>query len=142
MANTSPIFPQTPKTSWVTLTTAGAATDGTTAVIGYTAGANGSRIDQIKVRALGTNVQTVLRLFVNNGNSSTSAANNSLVHEVTINATTASSTTSLADNDITITKGTDIAVPIPYLPANYRIYAAIGTAVSAGLQVTIHGADY
>lgn len=142
MANTSPIFPQTPKISWATLTSAAPAKDGTTATLVYTAGSNGARVDQIKVRALGTNVQTVLRLFVNNGGASNVAANNSLIHETTINATTLSETTALADNDITIAKGTDIAVPIPYLQAGYKIYAAIGTAVAQGLQVTIHGADY
>lgn len=142
-ANTTPIFPLTPKCSWATLTTAATEKNGTTATLVYSAGVNGSRIDQIKVRALGTNVQTVLRLFVNNGLANTaSAAYNSLIHEVTIAATNGVETSALADNDILITKGADVAVPIPYLPAGYKIYAAIGTAVASGLQITIHGGDY
>jgi hypothetical protein len=143
-ANFQPIFPLTPKTSWATLTTANTAKDGTgTVATVFTAGVNGARIDQIKVRALGTNVATVLRFFVNNGSANTTAANNSLVHEVTIPATTLSETAALVDNDITIVKNTtETAVPIPYLPAGFKLNVVIGTAVAAGLAVTVHGADY
>lgn len=142
-ANTTPIFPLTPKCQWKTLTTASTLRDGTGANLVYTAGPNGSRIDQIKVRAWGINAATVLRLFINNGSDYTVATNNSLIHETTIAATaSAPNDSALPDNDITITKGTEVVVPIPYLPAQYRIYAAIGTAVAAGLQVTIHGGDY
>ena len=142
-ANTSPIFPLTPDVSWGTLTAANTAKDGTgTVVTLFTAGANGSRIDQIKARALGTNVATVLRLFINNGLTNATPANNTLIHEVTIPATTLSEVAALADNDITITRGSDTLVPIPYLPAGYKINATIGTAVAAGLAVSICGGDY
>lgn len=143
-ANTTPIFPLTPDIQWGKLTTANTAKDGTgTVVTVFTAGANGSKIDQIKVRALGTNVATVLRLFVNNGNANTVADNNSLIHEVTIPATTLSEVAALADTDITITKNTtETAVPIPYLPAGYKLNATIGTTIAAGIQITVHGADY
>lgn len=142
-ANTVPIFPLTPKVSWGTVATANTAKDGTgTMVPVFTAGVNGSKIDQIKVRALGTNVATVLRFFVNNGSANSTAANNTLIHEVTIAATTLSEVAALTDNDITITKGADIAVPIPYLPNGYKINVAVGTTIAAGLQVTVHGADY
>ncbi len=138
-----PIFPVVPKTSWGTVTTANTAKDGTgTQVTVFTAGENGSRIDQIKVRALGTNVATVLRFFVNNGLDNTTAANNSLIHEVTIASTTVSEIAALADNDITIIKGLDVIPPIPYLPAGYKINIAIGTTISAGLAITVHGSDY
>jgi hypothetical protein len=144
-ANVQPIFPLTPKVSWGTVTTANTAKDGTgTVVTVFTAGVNGARIDQIKVRALGTNVATVMRFFVNNGSVNTTAANNSLAHEVTIAATTLSETSALADNDITINKdgGARTEVPIPYLPAGYKLNVTIGTTVAAGLAVTVWGADY
>jgi hypothetical protein len=108
----------------------------------FTAGANGARIDQIKVRALGTNTATVMRFFVNNGSANSSAANNSLVHETTIASTTLSEVASLTDNDILIQKGSNYVVPIPYLPAGYKINVTIGTTVVAGLHVTVHGGDY
>ena len=143
-ANTTPIYPLTPKVSWGTLATANTAKDGTgTVVTLFEAGTNGARIDQIKVRALGTNVATVLRLFVNNGSDSATAANNSLFHETTIAAATLSEVAALADNDLLIDKNTGEKVPpIQFLPAGYKINAAIGTTVAAGLQVTVSGADY
>lgn len=143
-ANTQPIFPLTPKVSWGTVTTANTAKDGTgTVVTVFTAGADGSRIDQIKVRALGTNVATVIRFFVNNGSTNATAANNSLVHDTTIAATTNSETAALVDNNITLTVNTTETVPpIPYLPAGYKLNITIGTTVAAGLQVTVWGADY
>ncbi|MBI4856174.1 MAG: hypothetical protein HY818_05485 [Acetobacterium woodii] len=142
-ANLQPIFPLTPKVSWGTVATANTVKDGTgTVVTAFTAGVNGSKIDQIKVRALGTNIATVLRIFVNNGSANTTAVNNTLIHEVTISATTLSEVAALTDTDVTITKGSDVVVPIPYLPAGYKINVAIGTTIAAGLQVTVHGADY
>lgn len=143
-ANTIPIFVLTPKVSWGNVTTANTAKDGTgTVVTIFTAGANGSKIDQIKVRAAGTNVATALRFFINNGSTNATAANNSLAHETTIAATTLSEVAALADNDITILKNTtETACPIPYLPAGYKINITIGTTVATSLEVTAWGADY
>ena len=143
-ANVTPIFPIRPKVSWGRLTTANTAKDGTGTVVDlFTAGADGARIDQIKVRAQGTNVATVLRLFINNGLTNATAANNSLVHETTIAATTLSETAALVDNDITILKNTtETVVPVPFLPAGYKIQATIGTTIAAGIQVTVFGGDY
>lgn len=143
-ANTVPIFPVNQNVSWGTVAAANTAVDGTgTVATVFTAGANGTKIDQIKVRSLGTNVATVIRFFINNGQTNATAANNSLIHEVTIPATTVTQVAAQTDNDVTITKNTtDTAVPIPYLPAGYKINVTIGTTVAAGLQVSVHGADY
>lgn len=139
----NPIFPAVQNIGWTTLTTGTTYRDGTTyAGIGFTAASNGSRIDQIKVRSLGTNVATVLRLYVNNGGTISTLGNNSLIHETTIAATTASDNSALVDNDILLTKGADVAPPIPYLKGGYRILATLGTGVTSGIQVTIHGGDY
>ena len=132
--NTAPIFPLTPKTAWCTLATANTAKDGTGTVgTCYTAGSNGARVDYLKVRALGTNVATVLRVFLNNGSDNTSAANNSLILEQTIAATTLSEVAALADNLVTLDAS---------IPAGYKINVTIGTTVAAGLQVTAFGGDY
>ena len=134
-ANTIPIFPLTPKISWGTsLATANTAKDGTgTVVLLATAGANGSRVDFLRVRALGTNVATALRIFVNNGADPTVAANNVLFTEATIAATTLSEVAALAETQIAM----DLA-----LPAGYRLYATIGTTVAAGLMVSAVFGDY
>jgi hypothetical protein len=144
-ANTLPIFPITPNVSFAKVDTANTDTDGTgTTVLLFTAGANGARIDQIKVRPLGTNVATVLRLFVNNGSDPSTAANNALTHETTIAASTISQEAADADYDITIEKdgGALTLPPIPYLPATYRVYGSVGTTIAAGVLVTVFGGDY
>lgn len=131
----SPIFAQTPIfVVGQTVTTANTAKDGSgTVVLVYTAGTNGSRIDTIKVRGTGTAVATVLRVFVNNGLTNATAANNSLFTEATIAATTLSETSALADNVIPMNIS---------LPSTYRVYVTIGTTVAAPLQVSAQGGDY
>lgn len=134
-ANNAAIFPAKGKIQWGTVTTANTAKDGTgTVVTIFTADAtNGSRLDTIKVRALGTNVATVLRIFINNGSTNATAANNSLYYDITIAATTNSETAALVDTEIPM----DLV-----LPAGYKINITIGTTVAAGLQVTAVGGDY
>ena len=133
-ANTTPIFPLTPKVSFAKLLTANTAKDGTGTVASvFTAGANGARVDYLKVRALGTNVATVLRVFINNGSDPTVATNNTLFIEQTIAATTLSEVAALADNIVTL----DLS-----LPAGYVLTCTIGTTVAAGLMVTAVGGDY
>lgn len=144
--NTSPIFPLVPEVTWVSGAAANAATPGVTAnttkdgssgtLYGpiFTADAtDGSRLDFIKVRSLGTNVATVVRLWVNNGSATTTAANNALYLERTLSATTVSETA----------EQPDIILPLNVsLPAGYRIYATFGTAVAAGFHLTGVGGDY
>ena len=130
----SVITPQTPVVVvGQTITTANIAKDGTgTVVTCYTAGANGSRCDQIYVMPTGTSVQTVLRLFVNNGGVNSTATNNAFLKDYTIPANTLSETTS----------ATPITVPVGVtLPAGYKINATIGTTVAAPLALVGTGGD-
>lgn len=144
--NTTPIFPLVPVTPFVSGAAANAATPGVTAnttkdltsgtIYGpiLTANAtNGTRVDYIKVRPLGTNVQTVMRVFINNGAATGTAANNSLFMERTLTATTVSETTELADVLLSLNIS---------LPAGFRLYATFGTAVAAGFHLTAVGGDY
>lgn len=136
MANTSPIFPLTPKTGWCALTAANTAKDGTGTVgTVFTAKAtvDGSRIDYIRAHAKGTNVQTVLRIFLNNGSTNATATNNSLYHEVTLPATTLSE----------VQEQPDVLIPLNLpLPPGYVVNLTIGTAVAAGWAFTSVGGDY
>lgn len=141
-ANVQPIFPVAVNNAatFSNITAANTAKDGTgTVTTVFTAGANGARLDSIKVRALGTNVATVMRFFINNGLTNTTAANNVLFHEITVAATTLSEVAALADNAI-IFNGVDL--PQVVLKAGYKINVTIGTAVAAGLIVTAIGGDY
>jgi hypothetical protein len=134
-ATSTPIFAQTPVfTVGSTIATANTAKDGTgTVVLLFTAGANGARVDQVKVRSTGTAVATVIRIFINNGATNVTATNNSLYVETTIAATTLSETAAQVDNLIQMNIS---------LPATYRVYATIGTTVAAALQVSAQGGDY
>ena len=144
--NTNPIFPLTPVNSWVSGVAANAATPGVTAntTTDLTAGTiygpiftgkavDGSRLDFIKVRALGSNAATVIRIWLNNGSATGTAANNTLYLERTLSATTVSQTAELPD----------IILPLNIsLAAGYRVYATFGTAVAAVFHLTAIGGDY
>lgn len=135
--NTKPIYSSSPVIAWSTtpVKTANIAVDGTgpmTTV--FTADAtNGGRVEKLKIRGLGTNVATVLRVFINNGADPTVAANNSLFTELSIAATTLSQNAALADNELPLNLA---------LPPGYKLNVAIGTTVAAGLQVTAVGGKY
>jgi hypothetical protein len=138
-ANTSQIFSRVGQINWAqSITSANTATDGTGTVSTiFTADAsNGGRVEMVRARALGTNVATVLRIFVNNGSTNATAANNTLWAEITLPATTASNAAALADQYI----GTPFFPLV--LPPGYKLNATIGTAVSAGYSVTAAGGAY
>lgn len=139
-ANTNPISPIAPATSWPTapLLTGNTALDGTgtigsTVATVYTAGANGGKVNRIRVVHLGTNVATVLRIFLNNGATNTVAANNQLVTEATMAANTLS--------QVAASVFVDIPVNITLKPG-YKINYTIGTTVAAGHAVTADAGDY
>lgn len=139
---TSPQYASAMKVAFGTVSAANTAKDGTgTVVTVATGGTNGSLINKIEVRALGTNVATVMRFFVNNGSANTTASNNALAFEKTIALTTLSEVGELADNIIDVTRGTITEPAIPFLPPGYKINVTIGTAVAAGLQVTVFYSD-
>ena len=134
--NTSPIFSKRGDIQWSPspLLTGNTAKDGTGTVAEvFTAGADGAFVQRLVARPLGTNVATVLRVFVNNGGVNSTTANNSLVSEMTLPATTLS----------------EVAAQPPYelplsfaLPAGYKLLCTIGTAVAAGYDLTVFGGSY
>lgn len=155
----TPIFAQTPNvgalnaivSTAMTNTSAfdGTQATGTAMALCYTAGANGSRVDQITVRysstnglsASGTSSASVVRFWINNGSANTTAGNNIFIGEVAMaaQAVTALGTSALPVNALTIpTGGLNI-------PAGYRIYA--GATVAAGgtniaFAINAIGGDY
>lgn len=155
----TPIFAQTPNvgannailSTAMTNTSAfdGTQAAGTAMALIYTAGVNGSRVDQVTCRfsstngaaASGTSSATVVRFWMNNGSANTTATNNIFLGEVALPAT---AVTALATAALTV-----YALPLPVgglnLPAGYRIYA--GTTVAAGgtniaIAVNAIGGDY
>lgn len=136
-ATTTPIFTNIPKINWsaAAITAANTAMDGTgTVTTVFTADAtDGSYVKRIVFKALGTCVATVARIFVNNGSTNATAANNALIMEVPLTATTASNSAS--------NPGAEVFLDLQ-LPAGYKLNVTLGTAVSAGHMVTVFGGDY
>ena len=134
--NTSPVFGLTPHVGWGTtaLATANTAKDGTGTQIGvFTAAANGSFVQRIRFRSAGTNIATVARVFINNGSSAATPANNILFDEITLAATTISEVAALSTYEL----------PLNFaLPASYIINVTVGTTVAAGYYVSVVGSDY
>lgn len=125
-ANTAPIFSATGDIEWTTVQTAANTTyDGTigTPAIAFSASLSGSFVQRIRFRASGSATATVARVFINNGQSTGSAANNVLFDEITLAATTATQTAATAVYEL----------PCNYaLPPGFRILTTIGTVQSAG----------
>lgn len=134
--NTNPIFGLTPNVSWAQgALTANTTTDLTAGTIYllYTAGASGSYLDEIWLKAIGTNIASMARFWINNGATTASAANNTFIRDYQLPATTASNTSMQPDFVLPIRK------PIP---ATYRVYATLPTGVAAGYDITAFGLDY
>ncbi len=137
-ANTAPIFSVTPAIHWSDAMTAANTTKDLTSgtiYLVFTAGLNGSYIQRIRFRTLGTNTAaTVGRVWINNGSATGTAANNVLWDEITLPATTVSEVASQATYELPLNFG---------LPASYAIYMTLGTAPNtAGWDATVIGGDY
>jgi hypothetical protein len=136
-ANTNPIFSKLGDVQWAAapITTANTAKDGTGTVITvFTADAtNGGFVQKLIARPIGTNVATVLRVFLNNGSSNATAANNSLIAEMTLPATTLSE----------VAAQPDFALPLNIaIPPGYKLNCTLGTSVAVGHQLTAVGGAY
>lgn len=133
--NVQPVFGKIPEATWGFLQAANTAKDGTgTVTTVFTADAvNGSFIFKIRARPRGTNVASVLRVFINNGATNATATNNVLFDELGLVATT------ISENSVMT--GQELSMNIP-LPAGYKINVTLGTAVAAGWDITVLGMDY
>jgi len=97
-------------------------------VLVFTADAtNGGFLQRVRLKAGGTNIASVMRFFLNNGAAVGTATNNAFFGEISLPATTAAAAAATIDLDYPF----NIA-----LPAGFRIYCGLGTAVAAGWAVT------
>ena len=134
--NTQPIYTASADTQWI----GGAATANTskdltsgTAYLAFTAASNGGYVQRIRFRALGTNVATVARVFINNGGATGTTANNILWDEITLPAVTISEVSALPTYEL----------PLNFaLPPSYRLFVTIATGVAAGYAITVIGGKY
>src|SRR4051812_44115732 len=113
-ANTQPIFTRAPDVQWgaTALATANTAKDGTgTVLTAFTADAtNGGLVRAIRCKPAGTNIQTVLRVFVNNGSTNATPANNIYFADFTLPAITLSESAAQPDIEIPL----NLALPAGY----------------------------
>ncbi len=144
-ANTSPIFSITGDVSSVATNNSGlivgpsanTALDGTGANIykAFTAGANGSYVQKIRFRPVGSPAATVARVFISSS-TTTNATNTWLYDEITLPAVTQSQTAASSVFEI----------PLNFaLPANYLLYVTFGTSTGSagtGYSVVVIGGDY
>jgi hypothetical protein len=99
----------------------------------YTAGTNGGYIERIRFKAIGTNVASVARIYLNNGSAHTTATNNEFYGELNLPATTATNTAGTVDLDY----------PMGFaLPASWTVYVGIATTVAAGWIAVPIGGQY
>ena len=137
-SNTSPIFSKVGDIQWNTtpIVTANTTTDLTTGTsyLIFTADAtNGGYVQKLRIRSLGTNVTTVMRIWLNNGSTNATASNNILYDEISLASSTVSQTTALSVYEL----------PLNFaLPLGYKIYATLGTTVVAGYDVTCIAGKY
>ena len=136
-ANTTPIFSIAGDAQWINAVTANNTGDLTSGTIylAFTAGTNGSYLQKIRFRHTGANAAAVVaRVWINNGSTTGTAANNTLFDEITI-AANATFTTNAASVNYELPLG--FAIPSPY-----RIYVTIGAGASGGIACTVIGGDY
>ena len=116
------------------LLSANTAMDGTGFVTPvFTAGANGSYLQRLVCRPVGTNLASVLRVFLNNGSANSTQANNVLITEASLPASTANAAGALVP----------VELPLNFaIPAAYVLNVTLGTAVAAGYRVTVIGGSY
>ena len=138
-ANTSPIFPLTPKSTGLSVVgssavTARTAITGTTGLtLLFTAGSNGSRIDTMVVQATGTSLSGLLDFWIYDGTTSR------LFYELTITAVTPSTTAS-GFNSVVNTSNINAGVPIT-IPSGTSLYCSSQVANQL-IGVIVFGGDY
>lgn len=130
---TQPQYAATPRCGIGQVSVANTARDGTgTIATIFTAGANGSRIDAIDIKAVGTTTAGMIRLFIHDG------ANARLLTEVPVTAITPSGTLpswEAQHNTNTMTQ----VLPL-VLPTGYSLRAATNNAET--FNVIALGGDF
>jgi hypothetical protein len=137
MANNNPIFTKVGDVQWANAVSVGNAgsniTTGTSYHVFASDGTAGGYVQRIRFRPIGTNVATVARVWINNGGTTGTTANNVLWDEVSLAASTASATSALANTEL----------PLNFaMPPSYKLYVTLGTGVASGYDVTVIGGKY
>lgn len=130
---TTPAYAATPRNGMAVVSTANTNRDGT-GTIGtiFSAGASGSRIDKIIIKAQGTTTAGMVRLFIHDG-SNARLFDEVLVQAITPSATVLSFQAVLAANQITV------ELPL-IIPSGYSLRASTHNAES--FNIIAMGGDF
>jgi len=129
----NPSYAATPKCGLGQVSIANTARDGTgTIATVFTAGANGSRIDAIDIKAVGTTTAGMIRLFIHDG------TNARLLTEIPVTALTPSDTLPSWEAQLN-TNSMSQVLPI-ILPTNYSLRASTNNAET--FNVIAFGGDF
>lgn len=133
--NFQPAFPRTGIIGQATVATGNANYDGTgTLTTVVTGNADGVRVDALSIRPLGTNVASVLRVWLHNG------TNAFLLTEQSLAISTATQTASLTGYVLFFN---GLGLPQIVLPtASWSLRVTVGTTGAAGWAVTATGGSY
>lgn len=127
-ANSSTTFPAVITAAANDVTGAGANN-----VLCFTASANGGFVQRLRFKPIGTNVASMIRIFINNGATNATSTNNVMWDEIPLPATTISTTSQM----------TPIDFPMGILlPPSFKIYAGLTIAVAGGWQVIPVAGEY
>ena len=146
-ANTIPVFTDVPRLDMagaVIGTTANTATDGTGAGATriFTAGADGSFVESVTLKAISTIAATVVRIFYCSDTgtftpgTTNTAVNSTMIAELAIAAFTASNVLASPGYEISINRR---------LPPNTKLFITFGTSTGAattGFNPSVTGGDY
>lgn len=141
VANTDPIFSLTANVGFGQMAGANTSADFTTitnAALIFTGATNGSLLREIRYKfAPGTNTAAAAsRVWLNNGATTATGTNNTLVGEITVPATTAA--TASAQVDVIYA----FSAPGLFIPSSYRVYVTLGAYSTGTVYATGVGADY
>lgn len=128
---TAPAFAAIPRCAVAQATAANTNRDGTgTIATLFTAGANGSRVERVRISAAGATTAGVVRLFIHDG------ANARLFKEVLVTAITPSTSVAVFEAEVDLSAADRILV----LPAGYSLRASTHNAETFNLFAV--GGDY
>lgn len=148
VANTTPIFPGQPDYGWVhtdgdggaagPLKTANNVYDGTgTCLTIFTAGSAGDLILGVRFMPAGANIQTVARIFLNNGSTNATLGNNVLIGDLTLPSLAAASAVAAVPYFEWVPPSGRLQIK-----ASHRILVLLGTTVATGYFVHAYGGSY
>jgi len=136
--NIAPIYSKVAHWQWSTgISAANTALDGIgTSYIVFTADPNnGGYVKKLRIKPIAANsIATVMRIFINNGSPTSTAANNVLYDEIALGTNVLTQSSAFPFYEVPINEA---------LPPNYQIFVTLGTATSgAGYAVTVVAGKY